>query len=137
LCLLFSTKQWAATIVHAYPYMPDVEDVLEATAKASGNISKDAVLDDCMMGSMAAEWDALQEYLEHITVKDMHAYVPFSAQSAVFPGASVGGQAASRMPFACRSAISKRLFIQESLMTVLLEMGVVPVCLASCMQQAS
>ncbi len=102
LCLLqvFSTKQWAATIVHAYPYMPDIENALEAIAKASGNPPKDAVLNDRIMGNMAAEWDALQEYLEHITTMDTHAYVPFSVQSAVLSGASLGGQAACRMPFA-------------------------------------
>ncbi|DBA78429.1 TPA: hypothetical protein ACH3X2_007923 [Trebouxia sp. C0005] len=97
---VFSTNQWAATIVHAYPYMPDIENVLEAIAKASGNPPKDAVLDDRMMGNMAAEWDALQEYLERITTMDTHAYVPFSVQSAVLSGANLGGQAASRMPFA-------------------------------------
>lgn len=102
LCLVqvFSTKQWAATVVHAYPYMPDIENALEAIARASGNPPKDAVLNDRMLGSMAAEWDALQEYLEHITTMDTHAYVPFSAQSAVLSGATLGGQAASRMPFA-------------------------------------
>ncbi len=102
LCLLqvFSTKQWAATIVHAYPYMPDIENALEAIAKASGNPPKDAVLDDRMMGNMVAEWDALQEYLEHISTLDTHAYVLLSVQTAVLSGASLGGQAASRMPFA-------------------------------------
>jgi len=57
-------------------------------------------LNDHMMGNMAAEWDALQEYLEHITTMDTHAYVPFSVQSAVLSGVSLGGQDACRMPFA-------------------------------------
>ncbi len=42
-----------------------------------------------MMGNMAAEWDTLQEYLEHITTMDTHAYGPFSVQSAVLSGASL------------------------------------------------
>lgn len=96
---LLSTRQWAATIVHAYPYMPDIENALEAVAKAAGHPPKEAVLNDRSMGNMAVEWEGLQDYLQLITSPKTHDYVPFSVQSAMLSGASLASSSASKMPF--------------------------------------
>ena len=69
---VFSTKQWATVIVHAYPYIPDVENALEAVAKANGQPSKHSILIDRSMG--------LESYLELLAKQTTHDYVPLSVQ---------------------------------------------------------
>lgn len=80
--------------------MPDIENALEAVAKAAGHSPKEAVLNDRSMGNMAVEWEGLQDYLQLITNPKTHDYVPFSVQSAVLSGASLAASSASKMPFA-------------------------------------
>ena len=77
---MLSTKQWATVIVQAYPYIPDVENALEAVAKANGQPSKHSILIDRSMGSMAAQWEGLESYLELLAKQTTHDYVPLSVQ---------------------------------------------------------
>ncbi len=98
---VLSTKQWANLIVHSYPYIPDIESALEAVAREAGQPPKQVILDDRMLGNMAAEWQELQGYLELVARQKSHAYVPLSVQSPLLSGASLGlSSAASKMPFA-------------------------------------
>ena len=70
--------------------MPDIENSFEAIAKADGRPPKQVIQDDRTLGNMAAEWQALQQYLELIARHNTHDYVPLSVQSALLSGANRG-----------------------------------------------
>ncbi|KAA6416967.1 MAG: hypothetical protein FRX49_13067 [Trebouxia sp. A1-2] len=64
---VFSTKQWAMFIVHAYPFFPGVEAALELTAAGRGELSMHEIIAGAQGSPMAADWAALNRYLSNIT----------------------------------------------------------------------
>ena len=112
LCTLqvLTTKQWATLIVHAYPYMPDIESAFESVAKSAGQPPKKALMSDCSLGNMAAEWEGLEEYLEVVAKHDTHNYIPLSVSKLLFAllSMSTGGSAAAVTVEPLRSAAQGR-----------------------------
>ena len=68
--------QVAVWIVHLYPYIPVLEEVLEAVATARHEPSKEDVMAMAEQDPMNAEWAELEEYVEMVVAEDPHAYVP-------------------------------------------------------------
>ena len=105
LCTLqvLTTKQWATLIVHAYPYMPDIESALESVAKSAGQPPKKVLMSDRSLGNMAAEWEGLEEYLEVVAKNRTHNYTPLSVSKSLFALLSASGErsaaAVSAEPF--------------------------------------
>ena len=73
---ILTRMQVAVWIVHLYPYIPVLEEVLEGVAMAMHEPSKEDVMAMAQQDPMNAEWAELEEYVEMVVAKDPHAYVP-------------------------------------------------------------
>ncbi|DBA94292.1 hypothetical protein WJX77_011761 [Trebouxia sp. C0004] len=60
---VFSTKQWAMFIVHAYPFFPGVEQGLEHTVAGRGEPSMHDIIAGAPSSPLTAEWAALNDAL--------------------------------------------------------------------------
>ena len=73
---VFSTKQWAMFIVHAYPFFPGVEAALENTCSQSSEPTMQQIIADARANPMSQEWSVLDDYLCRITGRHPHGYEP-------------------------------------------------------------
>lgn len=103
---VLTTRQWAAIIVHAYPYLVTVESSLEAFASHKGRQPKSVILKAAQTDNMESEWLALQEYIELISQENPHDYLPLSKCSAFKSKVTTQGGLQTLMPFGTEAAIS-------------------------------
>ena len=103
---VLTTRQWAAMIVHAYPYLITVEESLEACAKHKGRQPKLAILKAAQTDNMESDWLALQEYIELISHKNPHDHLPLPKCSAFESKASTQDGSKTCMPFGTQAAIN-------------------------------
>ena len=104
---MLTTKQWALVIVHAYPYLPTVEQCLEAFAEfGNSSVSKADLLKAAETDSMEPAWQALQEYIEFIGQQNSHDYLPLSSCPAFKSNAQPGSVSRASMPFGTEVAIN-------------------------------
>lgn len=104
---ILSTKQWALIIVHAYPYLPTVEQSLQAFAEfGKSSMSKADILKAAETDSMETAWQALQEYIELIGQQNSHEYLPLSSCPAFKSQAQPGAATRASMPFGTEAAIN-------------------------------
>ena len=61
LCLLqvYTTKQMAVWVVHAYPCIPNIEAALDVLAMKRQEPSKQAILASASISPMTSEWNKL------------------------------------------------------------------------------
>jgi len=103
---VLTTRQWAAMIVHAYPYLITVEESLEASAKHKGRQPKLAILKAAQTDNMESDWLALQEYIELISQENPHDYLPLSKCSAFKSKVKSQDGPKTLMPFGTEAAIN-------------------------------
>ena len=104
---VLTTKQWAIIIVHAYPYLPTVEDSLAAFAEKVKGPSKQAIIKAAETEDMEAEWQALQEFIEMIGgAESTHAYLPLSTCDAFIRKLQPALWSHAPMPFGAEAAIN-------------------------------
>ena len=101
---ILSTKQWARIIVHAYPYLPTVEQSLQAFAEfetSKSFMSTTDILKAAETDSMETAWQALQlqEYIELNGEKNTHNYLPLSSCPSFKSKAQPASAARAIMPF--------------------------------------
>ena len=79
---ILSRMQAAVWIVHLYPYIPVLEDVLEALAVARLEPSKEDLMVSASEDPLAAEWGEFEEYVEGVIAQQPSCYVPVPRQAA-------------------------------------------------------
>ena len=82
LAQVLTPRQWAAMIVHAYPYLMTLESTSEAFASQRGMQPKSAIVEAAQTDDMESDWLALQEYTELISQEKSHDYLPLFKCSA-------------------------------------------------------
>ena len=79
---ILSRMQAAIWIVHLYPYIPILEDVLEALAMARYEPSREDLMATSSDDPMTSEWAEFEEYVEGVIAQEPCAYVPVPRQAA-------------------------------------------------------
>lgn len=82
---VFTTKQWAAMIVYAYPFFPCLEQWLDTFSSQHSAPSSKDVLMSAREHPLEAEWAALDDYIVHITQTYRPDYVPVQRSFAPPP----------------------------------------------------
>ena len=59
---VLTTRQVAEGMVHAYPYLAVVEDMLDTLAELRGELSKDQIVKLAPLNPMIAEWEEFIKY---------------------------------------------------------------------------
>lgn len=82
LAQVMTTRQWAAMIVHAYPYLMTLGASSEAFASHRGMQAKSDIVEAAQTDEMESDWLASQKYIELISQEKSHDYLPLSKCSA-------------------------------------------------------
>ena len=90
---VLTAKQIGTWHLHLYPYIPKVEDALDALAEEMHAPAKHEIASEVFPNSIEVEWAAFDRYVQYVVAHDPFAHVPLqrnmpSGKSPCIPPAS-------------------------------------------------
>ena len=75
---IFTSRQLAIQVVHAYPWLLDKPRLLDVLAASYGELTTQAMQQFVEQDDLqhAADWQEVEQYLQCFTASDLHRHVP-------------------------------------------------------------
>ena len=96
---ILSAKQVGIWNLHLYPYIPKIEDAIDALAEEMQAPTKQQLVDQISLDSMTlqlSEWTEFEKYVQYLIAHDPTSYVPM--QRLFTPQTTNSAPAASSRP---------------------------------------